>query len=387
MRGFEKLLKTTIDTLEHLSVAAHNQPPQPNYNYNYQQQHPPSQNTTGLYEGAAYSRVVYPNPTDGKLVYPPYNEFGDHLFDFSAAGYNEGWTPLPAVGPVTASLDPVPGSQDDSGRIQQAINELAATPSQSLKTLQLNRGNFVLARPVEISSSGIVLQGDPAGGTIITVMTDPLDTPYVFKISGEPNVMSKKRVPIVDDYIPVGHNQVTVRDKNRFKVGDTVMVGVAFNDAWIKAVGMDVIIPKGDTSKNIGWKAGRFEHHRRIVRIDESGTRLTLNEPITAALSSKHGGGFVEKYESKRVQNVGLQFLECVFPANEKRGPEEMMKSQRSKVKDYRFADEMFNHLLILMDHAENCWVRNVRSVWFRNFVRVGTNALAITFQVSTNAM
>lgn len=395
--GFEKLLKTTINTFEHLSVAAQQ------YQHHHQQQHSSQQayaaqstpqpvlnhqgSSNFAYDGnASYSRAVYPDK-DGRLVYPAFNEKGDRLFDFSGAGYNEGWTSLPEPNqiPVVASLDPDTSGGDDATRIQQALDQVATHPVSQYGfrgVLQLNRGTFHLHKPIEIRASGVILQGDPGGGTQLIATTDPLATPYLIKIVGEPNQMNKKRVPVVNEYVPVGHYQIQVRDKNYFKVGDTVLVAVQFNEQWIKDVGMDVIHPKGDTTKNNGWKPGRFEHHRRVVQVGADGTTLTLNEPITTALSQHHGGGFVQSYENKRVQRVGVQNLEILFPANQQRGPDEIMKDQKKKVKDYRFADELFDHLLFAMDHAENCWIRDVRSVWWRNFARLGTNTVAITLKV-----
>lgn len=392
MRNLEKFVKTTINALEHLSITV-NQQSSFTTTQTVFQAYDNGTNYEAVpamtfYDEAPLASMVYPNPADSNtLVYPAYNDMGDRLVDFSAAGYHEGWTPLPSASqvPVVLALDPDPGSQDDAPRIQQALDRIADMPLQGhfRGALQLNRGSFRLGGPLEIRQSGIVLQGDPVGGTLLeAAVTMDINTPYLIKISGEPNVMSKRRVPIVDTAVPVGERQVTVRDVGAFREGDTVLVAVAFNEAWIKAVGMDVIHPKGNTAKNNGWKPGRFEHLRRIIHIDSSTKRLTLNEPLTTRLEQQYGGGFVEKYESRRVTHVGLQYFDCVFPANRDRGPDEIMKSQKSNVKDYRFADEMFNHLMLLMEHAENCWVRQVRSVWWRNFARLGTNTLAITLQV-----
>ncbi|KAI7852959.1 hypothetical protein BDC45DRAFT_558245 [Circinella umbellata] len=393
MGGFHRFLKTTVKALEQLNVEVNNhvqQHQQQQQSSSHHGQHAPTTIPNSSYPGnvaqqhydnAPYSRIVYPGP-DGKLVYPPYNDQGDRILDFSSAGYHEGWNDLPENIPVVMSLDP--SGQDDSVRIQQALDHLGTQPllqgSSFRGALQLNRGHYYISQPLEFRVSGVVLQGDPTGGTIIVGTSDPLTTKCLFKIVGEANEYTK-RVPITSEHVPVGGNTITVRDKNHFKIGDSIMVGVAFNEAWVKAVGMDVIHPKGNKDKNNGWKPGRFEHLRRVAAIQPDGKTLILNEPLTASLSKQYGGGFVTKYENKRVQHVGLQFFECQFPQNKDRGPDEMMKSQKKPVKDYRFADEMFNHLMVAMDSAENCWIRRVRSVWWRNFARLGTNTVAVTLQ------
>ncbi|KAI8137514.1 hypothetical protein BJV82DRAFT_635163 [Fennellomyces sp. T-0311] len=374
MGGFSKFLQTTVSALEQLNVEVNN------HRHDHHSSHPGEQPEQCAYNpNAPYSRVVYPGP-DGRLVYPPYNEKGDRIIDFSSAGYNEGRTPLPQGIPVVMTLDSQ--GPDDTQRIQQALDQVAAMPETNgfRGALQLNRGYYYVSQPLEFRVSGVVLQGDPAGGTVIVGTSDPLNTKCLFKILGEANVPARKRIPVLDEYVPVGHCQLTVRDKNRFQIGDEVLVGVHFNDAWIKAIGMDVIHPKGNTAKNNGWKPGKFDHYRRVVRVD-NGNQLTLNEPITASISKPFGGAFVEKYENRRVKRIGLQYFECQFPQNKDRGPDEMMKHQKKAVKDYRFADEMFDHLMVAMEHAQDCWIRQVRSVWWRNFARLNPNTLAITLQ------
>ncbi|CAO3613704.1 unnamed protein product [Cunninghamella echinulata] len=178
--------------------------------------------------------------------------------------------------------------------------------------------------------------------------------------------------------LPVGSTQLTIKHADRrYKRGDIIIVAIQFNDNWIKAIGMDIIHPKGDTTKNNGWRPGKFEHFRRIVAIQ--GDIITLNSPLTTRLEKKYGGGYVELYQSSRIDNIGLQHLVFIDRRNSQKNKEDIMRDEKSKVKDYRFAAEMFDQVLIEMNHAENCWVKQVTSVWWRNFIRLGTNTLAIT--------
>src|SRR4051812_15406834 len=62
---------------------------------------------------------------DGKLAYKT-TESGDRIMDFSAAGYMGGGVALPQV-PVKQTVSPS-GEQDDTARIQAAIDEVAALP-------------------------------------------------------------------------------------------------------------------------------------------------------------------------------------------------------------------------------------------------------------------
>src|SRR5436190_10861411 len=91
----------------------------------------------GLYEparvtGAAgaealdSSKLVFQGK-DGKLIYAPVDAAGDIIPDFSNAGYMGGGVKIPEV-PVTITLKPAATPQDDTDRIQQAIEQIAKLP-------------------------------------------------------------------------------------------------------------------------------------------------------------------------------------------------------------------------------------------------------------------
>ncbi|KAJ2956422.1 hypothetical protein NQZ79_g7744 [Umbelopsis isabellina] len=393
MKNFESYVKTTINALEHMGLSDRHANPtgfaQPNqstmsYTPAYSQW---NNQAPDLFPQAEYPRVVHPSKQTGKLEYPPYNENGDHLFDFSYAGFNEGWTPVPNAEQIATvvTLSPGEGRTDDADRIQDAINQISKMPANQSGfrgALTLDRGVFHISHPIEITHSGIVIRGAPTGGTTLeaTSAINPLKSEYLIRVAGQANEFAKKRVAIVDEYVPVGSIRVKVADHKRFKVGDQVVVGANFNQQWIKAIGMDVIHPKGDTTKNNGWKPGRFDHFRRVMHVDQKTGDLYLNVPLTQAIAKWAGGGHVEAYTSKRVALVGFENLEFTYPTNRGRGKDQILRDD-PKTKDYRFAPEMFANYVFKMDDAENCWVKNVRSSWFRNFAQLGNNTLCISIE------
>lgn len=396
MKNFESVIKNTINSLEHLGLSdrTHNsnsfsQPNQSTSAYSPGYSQWTYAQAPALFPQVGYPKVVHPDEKTGKLVYPPYNQNGDHLFDFSYAGYNEGWTPLPQPNEIatTMTLSPGDGQTDDADRIQEAINQISSLPQSSSGfrgSLVLSAGIFYVGHPIEINQSGIILKGDASGGTTIqaTSAIDPLKAEYLISIVGEGNEMSRKRIAIVDEYVPVGSMKVKVADSKRFKIGDQIVIGANFNQEWIRRVGMDVIHPKGDTTKNNGWKPGRFDSFRRIMHVDQQSGDIYLNAPLTVAVAKWSGGGHIEAYKSKRVMRVGIENIQFTYPINRDRGQDEIMRGEKGKTKDYRFAAEMFANYVFKMDNAENCWIRNVRSVWFRNFAQLGTNTLTITLEV-----
>src|SRR5690349_19539266 len=69
---------------------------------------------------------IYAFPgADGRMLYQP-QPMGDHIEDFSTAGYMGGTVPIPDV-PIKQTIS-APASGDATSLIQNAINAVAALP-------------------------------------------------------------------------------------------------------------------------------------------------------------------------------------------------------------------------------------------------------------------
>src|SRR5690349_18366272 len=110
-----------------------------------------------LAEPSATSQWVHPGE-GGKLVYKT-TPAGDHIMDFSYAGYMGGGVALPNV-PVKRTIQPT-GSDDDSKIIQAAIDEVAKLPIENgfRGTILLAPGAFNCPQTINIPASGIILRG------------------------------------------------------------------------------------------------------------------------------------------------------------------------------------------------------------------------------------
>ncbi len=73
----------------------------------------------------ANSIYAFPG-ADGHMLYQP-QPLGDHIQDYSTAGYKGGTVPIPDV-PVKVTISPVAG--DDTANIQNAINHRGAAAGQ-----------------------------------------------------------------------------------------------------------------------------------------------------------------------------------------------------------------------------------------------------------------
>src|SRR5690349_17230647 len=112
------------------------------------------------------SSIVYQG-ADGRLVYTP-NPVGDVIPDFSSVGYKTGNVPLPDTPggvqvPVKITLTPGAAGVDRTTDIQNAINsvsEMAADANGFKGAILLKAGNYPISGQINITSSGVVLEGE-----------------------------------------------------------------------------------------------------------------------------------------------------------------------------------------------------------------------------------
>src|SRR5687767_3085910 len=107
----------------------------------------------------ANSAWAYPSVDGTHLIYKP-TPLGDHVIDYSRVGYRSGTEPIPDI-PAVVKLSP--GKGDDTQRIQQAINAVAALPLDESTgfrgAVYLRAGRYHIEGRLEINASGIVLRG------------------------------------------------------------------------------------------------------------------------------------------------------------------------------------------------------------------------------------
>ncbi|KAL1925073.1 uncharacterized protein VTP21DRAFT_4727 [Calcarisporiella thermophila] len=298
----------------------------------------------------------------GLLQYAAYNPAGDRIADFSGVGFYGGADP-PEV-PVLVRLKPTGG--DDTDMIQQAILNVSYAPVQNgfRGAIQLEAGTFRMKRSVRIANSGVVLQGVPGGGTRIIAEVNPLKSQELFLIegpaSGNKETAQRK---IVDQYVPVGANILTLENVADLKNGDTIVVGRIANQEWIKTLGMDKFPSV--------WRPGEVARSLRVVQsIDPVKKTILLDNPMTISIDQAWGGGWVAKYTSTRIKHVGIQNLVVECPFNRGRTGDQIRDPNKHNG-DIHFADEMFINFVITMKGVEQSWVRNVIGEYFHNFIQI----------------
>jgi hypothetical protein len=332
--------------------------------------------------GGPYSTWVYPGP-DGKLVYRR-DDRGNQVPDFSNAGYQGGGVALPTV-PVVQMLSPQPagGLEDDTARIQAAIDELAArAPDEKgfRGALLFTKGLYRIAGVITVNASGIVLRGEGQGadGTVLLATGAVQRSLVQLRGSGGFMEVPGSRRAISDVYVPVGARSFHVDDAAGFAVGDTVIIHRPTTQEWVDYVGMDscttVDTPydmadvNNSTCLDNPWAVGskdlRFD---RVITAVE-GALITVDAPIVNALEKEFGGGSIYKYNHPgRISQVAVENM---------RGDSEFLAPD----------DEMHGWNFIEIRNTTNAWVRDITAVHFGYAaVTVVGNSKWVTVQDSTS--
>jgi hypothetical protein len=258
---------------------------------------------------AQSSQWVFPG-ADGKLQYKALPK-GDHIMDFSWAGYMGGGVALPIV-PVKVTVNPSGG--DDTTAIQSAINSVSAMPLVGgfRGAVLLAPGAFHCNGTLTIGASGVVLRGSGsgAGGTTVNLT----GSPHIFiRIHGSGTWQTTGSVNITDSYVPSGTNSFHVSSASGFSVGDTVLITRTVTTAWIHFMGMDTLVRNGTHETWIA--AGSHITTDRIVTA-VSGNQITLDAPLTDSFDSQFLGtpvGTIAHYTFPgRISQVGMEHLHVI---------------------------------------------------------------------------
>jgi len=208
----------------------------------------------------------------GKLVYAEDTK-GNHLPDFSYAGYHSGERAIPYVA-VKITLEP--GQGDDTKRIQDALDKLGNLPldkSGFRGALLLKRGVYRVEGSLIMSHSGSVLRGEGDGpdGTIIIatgygdmiykralITVGPrLDHLEAHILPGfttlQIKLLKDSRQGILDAHVPVGSNTFEVLSASDYKTGDQIVVHRPSTQGWIHLIGCDKLAARWAGIRDIRW--------------------------------------------------------------------------------------------------------------------------------------
>jgi hypothetical protein len=286
---------------------------------------------------------------DGRLVYDA-DEHGNRVPDFSHCGYAGGDQPIPNA-PVRIVVAPASG--DSTARIQRAIDYVADLPPDAggiRGAVLLLKGRHEVFGGLQITNSGIVLRGQGMGGDGTVLVAAGPDRRTLIRIIGknDQTIRTNDSWQMADDYVPVGANSFQLKDAGGLKAGNAINIVRPSTQAWIDRLGMtefgggigDWRLVWHPGSRNLVWD-------RVIKSID--GNQVTVDAPITTAIETNFGSGYVGIYSwPGRLSQVGVENLrlESTFDAGNPK-------------------DENHSWMAITMENVENAWVRQVTATHF----------------------
>ncbi|MCX2480439.1 DUF6298 domain-containing protein [Pedobacter sp. MC2016-15] len=297
---------------------------------------------------------------DGRLAYTA-DAKGNRIPDFSYCGYKAAEAPIPnALVKVVVPLR----SGDATNAVQSALDYVASLPltKDGLRgAVLLQKGRYEISGTLHLSASGVVLRGSGtgAGGTLILGTGTSRET--LIRIAGRNNKIQDQEQKIDDPYVRVGAAALTIPDVSKFKVGDQVTVRRPSTAGWIKEIGAEHF---GGGITALGWKAGTRDifWDRTIKEI--KGSQIILDVPLTTALDSNYGAGYVSAYHWKgRIVNTGIENLELASTydtANPK--------------------DEAHRWMAITIENARDAWVRQLN---FKHFAGSAVAVLATAARIT----
>ena len=284
---------------------------------------------------------------DGWLSYRIY-ELGDRIPDFSHCGYMGLEEPIPDV-PIRVVVSAVQG--DNTRRIQMAIDYVASLPVGAggiRGAVLLLEGRYEILGGLKISASGVVLRGQGMGKNGTVLVAAGQDRRTLIRIAGrnDRKILPGTSYSIIDDYVPVGAYSFHLDNAGGLKAGDNINIVRPCTKEWIDRLGMNRF---GGGLGVFGWKPGSRDliWDRVIKSVD--GNRIEVYAPITTAIESQFGGGFVQRYSwPGRISHIGVENLRCESsfdPGNPK--------------------DEAHSWTAVTMENVENAWVRQVTMMHF----------------------
>ncbi|WP_235918596.1 DUF6298 domain-containing protein [Sediminibacterium soli] len=281
----------------------------------------------------------------GRLVYAP-DSAGNRIPDFSYCGYKASEEAIPVV-PIKISVTARKG--DATARIQSAIDFVSALPMDAngfRGAVLLLPGTHEVYGQLRISVSGVVLRGGGVGTKGTVLLGAGTDRATLLRIAGYADKKTATENRISSAYVPVGAMSFQLDNAAAYRSGDRITIRRPSTANWIRALGCDHF---GGGITALGWKPGELDLHFDRTVTAVNGRTLTIDAPLTTALDTTYGGGYVAGYQwNGRMFNSGVENLQMVsaFAAGNPK-------------------DEAHRWMAITIENAADIWVRQMQ---FRHF-------------------
>lgn len=283
--------------------------------------------------------LLYVN-AEKKLAYTP-DSLGNRIPDFSYCGYKASEQPIPMVD--VKVVVPVK-TGDATARIQAAIDYVSKLPLDAngfRGAVLLLPGKYEVYGQLKITASGVVLRGSGANEKGTQLIGAGTDRATLIRIVGKKDKQVSAEQKISDAYVPVNAFSFSITNASSFKAGDHIIIHRPSTLNWIKELGTDHF---GGGVTALGWKPGERDLYFDRIVTAVNGNKITVDAPITTALDTTYGGGFVSAYTwNSRIENVGVENLQLVS----------VFDKSNPKDEDHRW-------MAITIEYAKDVWVRQM---------------------------
>ena len=294
-----------------------------------------------------------------KLVYAK-DSLGNHIPDFSYAGYKAGEEAIPNV---TIQITVPVTKGNATQKIQSAIDYVSSLPLDKngfRGAVLLEKGQYEVQGGLYIKASGVILRGSGMSKNGTTIAGAGKDRQTLITISGKNDRTAETPVRIDDVYIPVNAKELHIKNHS-FKKGDEVLIHRPSTKKWIEVLGTAHF---GGGLTTLGWKPGERDiiWDRKIISVD--GETFTLDAPLTTALDTTYGGGFISKYNwPGRIQQSGVENIRLI-----------------STYDVTNVKDEAHRWMAITLENISDAWIRQVT---FQHFAGSAVAALETAKRVT----
>ncbi|MDQ8197704.1 DUF6298 domain-containing protein [Pelagicoccus enzymogenes] len=298
----------------------------------------------------------------GRLVYDA-DARGNVVPDFSSAGYRGGGVSLPRV---DAKVRVAPSGEDDTRRIQAAIDWVSSLPldSRGIRgAVELAPGEFIVAGQIKIESSGVSLRGFAGEGNRTVLKAVGVDRRDLIAVGSAVELgFEAERRSVLGGYLPVGAREFALSSVEGLSVGDSIRITRPGSKQWAADLGMDI----APARTPFNWRGETVILHWDRVVVGVSGNRIQLDAPVTTALDSQYGQSYVQKIvASSALSQIGVEDLSCV-----------------SEYDLGNSKDENHSWVAVSLNGVVDSWVNNVTATHFAlSAVRVGEDCRRVTVQ------
>lgn len=276
---------------------------------------------------------------DGRLSYTKDSQ-GNRIPDFSYCGYLASELGIPTVAVKVI----VPAKEGDATiRIQSALDFVASLPMDKdgfRGAVLLGKGVHSVSGGLKLNASGVVLRGSGTDQTVL--LASGTDRRTLIRVLGKNDKKRSPEIKISDAYVPVNAMSFHVAEISGFKIGDQIQIRRPSTQNWIDTLKCRSF---GGGLSSLGWKPGRQDifWNRKITRI--SGNEIWIDVPLTTALDTTFGGGFVAAFTRPgQIRQLGIENMLI-----------------RSEYDLSNPKDEDHSWMAIGMENVSDAWVRQVK--------------------------